>query len=163
MVRLLYPLDNKRDFDTLTDFLFRNLNDDRVLKYVSYSLKKFTKEEIVSQTEKHRENSMDYLVYEQDNEFKGVLTYKKKHSLGFELFLLIIENAYRQKGIGQSLINECIAIATKENYPSIDSMVFEDNKPMLNLLQKNGFRQVGVQNSSRTDGTSIVWMIKVFE
>lgn len=163
MVRLLYPLDNKRNFDTLTDFLFRNLNDDRILKYVSYTLKKFTKEEIINQTEKHRENSMDYLVYEQNKEFKGVLTYKKKQSSGFELFLLIVENAYRQKGIGQLLINECIAIAPKENYPSIDSMVFEDNKPMLNLLQKNGFLQVGVQNSSRTDGTSIVWMIKVFE
>ncbi len=163
MIRLIQPLDNKTDFSALTEFLFRNLNNDRILKYVSYSFKKFTKEEIACQTEKHRENGMDYLAYEQDNEFLGVLAYKKKQSLGFELFLLIVENTCWRKGIGQLLINECIAIATKENYPSIDSMVFEDNQTTLNLLQKNGFRQVGVQAGARTDGMSIVWMIKVLE
>jgi len=156
MIRLIKPLVSKSDFESLTSSLMRFLNDPDSFKFLSYSLINFDKETIERLTNQHSENGIDYLVSENEGLFSGILAVKRKKSQGFELFLLAVNKDNQKTGIGQSLINECLALAVKEKFKSIDSFVFADNKNMLRLLIKNDFRPVDIQYHARADGMDLV-------
>ena len=145
MIRLIKPLETKTDFDNLNDLLLRCLDNDESFKFLSYSLIKFDKKTIENLTRTHKENGIDYIIYETNDSFSGVLAFKKNKFQGFELFLLAVDKDNQKKGIGQNLINECIKIAVNDNFKSIESFVFADNKKMLRLLIKNDFRPVDIQ------------------
>lgn len=163
MIRLIQPLENKTDFDKLTDSLYKYLDNNESLKFMSYSLIKFDKEKIEEGTQKHRENGIDYIVFENDGIFTGVSAIKRSKFEGFELLLLIVNGDNRKTGVGQSLINECIKIAVTENYKCVDSLVFADNKNMLRLLIKNDFRPINIQFHARADGMDLVKLRKYIE
>ena len=156
MIRLIQPLDNKSDFKKLTDSLIEFLDNPDYLKFLSFSLVGFDKETVEGFTEKHKENGIDYIVSEKNGIFLGLLAVKRNIVQGFELFLLAVDKDNQKKGVGQSLINECVKIASKENYKCIDSFVFTDNKNMLRLLIKNDFRIIDIQNHARADGMDLV-------
>jgi len=163
MIRLIQPLDNKSDFVKLTESLFKYLDNNDSFKFLSYSLIKFDKETIEQRTEKHKENGIDYIVFEQNEIFTGILAVKRNKFQGFELFLLVVDKDNQKTGVGQSLINECIKTALNENYYCIDSLVFADNKNMLRLLIKNDFRPIDIQHHARADGMDLVKLRKYIE
>ncbi len=163
MIRLIKPLENKRDFDNLTDLLSRCLENDESFKFLSYSFIKFDKKTIENLTKTHKENGIDYIIYETNDLFSGVLAYKENKFQGFELFLLVVDKDNQEKGIGQDLINECIKIATDDNFKSIESFVFADNKKMLRLLIKNDFRPIDIQFHARADGMDLIRLKKYVE
>jgi ribosomal protein S18 acetylase RimI-like enzyme len=163
MIRLLQPLDCKLDFDKLTNSFCRLLDNNESFKFLSYSLIKFDKETIEGFTEKHKENGIDYILYEKDGLFKGILSVKRNPFQGFELFSLIVDKDNQKEGVGQSLINECVDMALKEKYKCIDTLVFSDNKNMLRLLIKNDFRPIELQNHARADGMDLVKLRKTIK
>jgi len=163
MIRLIHPLDNKTDFDNLTDLLSKCLDNDEYFKFLSYSLIKFDKKTIENLTKNHKENGIDYIVYETNDLFSGVLAFKKNKFQGFELFLLAVDRDNQKKGIGQNLINECIKIAVNDNFKSIDSFVFTDNKKMLRILINNDFIPIDIQFHTRADGMDLIKLRKYLE
>jgi len=156
MIRLIDPLINISDFERLTSSLSSFLDDPESFRFLSYTLIKFDKKFIEEQTKKHKEIGLEYLVNEKDSLFKGILAFKRNPAQGFELFLLVVDSKTRKRGIGQSLINECIRIAKDEKYKCIDSFVFADNKNMLRLLIKNNFRPIKLLHAARADGMDLV-------
>lgn len=164
MIRLIKPLSSKSDFDRLTDSLLRFLDDQaESFNFLSYSLIKFDRKTIEELTKQHEESGIDYLVYEKERDFLGLLVIKRNQSQGFELFLLAVNKNNRKAGIGQSLINECIRIALSENYKCVDSFVFADNKNMLRLLIKNDFLPVDIQYHARADGMDLIKLRKYID
>jgi len=163
MIRLIHPLDNKTDFDNLTDLLSKCLDNNEYFKFLSYSLIKFDERTIENLTKNHRENGIDYIVYETNDLFSGVLAFKRNKFQGFELFLLAVDRDNQKRGIGQNLINECIKIAANDNFKSIDSFVFADNKKMLRLLINNDFRPIDIQFHARADGMDLLKLRKYLE
>ncbi|NMC60260.1 MAG: GNAT family N-acetyltransferase [Candidatus Methanofastidiosa archaeon] len=163
MIRLIQPLGNNSDFDKLNDVLSRCLDYDDSFKFLSYSLIRFDKKTIESLTVNHKGQGIDYIVYEVNNFFSGVLAYKRNKFQGFELFLLAVDKDSQKQGIGQDLINECIKIAANDHFKSIDSFVFADNKKMLRLLIKNDFRPVDIQFHARADGMDLMKLRKYLE
>jgi ribosomal protein S18 acetylase RimI-like enzyme len=163
MIRLIQPLDSQSDFDKLVDSLYGFLDDKESLKFLSYSLIRFDRETIEKLTEHHKENGIDYIVYEKDKVFSGVLSIKRNQFQGFELFLLVVDKDKQKSGIGQSLINECIDLAQREKYKCIDTLVFSDNKDMLRLLIKNDFRPIDIQHHARADGMNLMKLRKYID
>jgi ribosomal protein S18 acetylase RimI-like enzyme len=158
MTRLIHPLEDRSDFSKLTDLLIRCLNDEESFRFLSYSLIEFDKESIENMTTNHKENGIEYIISEVDDQFSGVLAYKKDRLHGFELYLLAVDREKRKKGIGQDLINECMKVASEESFRNVDSFVFADNKDMLRLLIKNDFRPVDIQFHARADGMDLIRM-----
>ncbi len=163
MIRFIHPLDNKTDFDNLTDLLSKCLEHNEYFNFLSYSLIKFDKETIENLTKNHKENGIDYIVYETNDLFSGVLAFKKSKFTGFELFLLVVDRESQKRGIGHDLINECIKIATEDDFKSIDSFVFADNKNMLRLLIGNDFRPIDILFHARADGMDLIKLRKYLE
>lgn len=163
MIRLIHPLDSKPDFDKLTELLSKCTDDADSFKFLCYSLIKPDKKTIENLTENHRKNGIEYLIYEANDLFSGILAYKKDKLQRFELYLLAVDKDNQRKGIGQSLVDECIKIAAKDNFTSIDSFVFADNKKMLRLLIKNDFRPVEIQFHARADGMDVIKLRKYLE
>lgn len=157
MIRRIEPLEHRKDFDRLTDLLLRCLKGE-TLKFLSYTLLAPDRKTIENLTEKHRENGIDYLIWEENHVFAGVLAIKKNRFTGFELFLLTVDETFRNRGIGQHLVAECLRTAETEQFRSIDSFVFADNKNMLRLLLRNDFLPVDLQFHARADGTDLVKM-----
>jgi ribosomal protein S18 acetylase RimI-like enzyme len=160
MIRLINPLNSKSDFNELTDSLMRFLNDPDSFKFLSYSLIKFDKESVESLTHQHRAKGIEYIVSEDQGKFSGIVAVKRNQSPEFELYLLVVDKDYQRKGIGQSLINECLALASKENYRIVDTSVFADNKNMLRLLIKNNFIPIDIQYKARADGMDLLKLRK---
>jgi ribosomal protein S18 acetylase RimI-like enzyme len=121
---------------------------------------KLDKKAIERFTENHKRNGINYIVFETNDLFSGVLAYKNNKLQGFELFLLAVDKDNQKKGIGQNLIHECIKIATQEKFKSVDSYVFADNKKMLRLLIKNDFRPIDIQFHTRADGMDLIKLRK---
>ncbi len=160
MIRFIKPIDNKSDLDKLIDSFLKFLENHETFKFMSYSLIRFDKETIENLTSKHKEHGIDYIVYEKDELFKGVLTIKRNPSQGFELFSLLVDKNNQKTGIGQNLINECTKIAYREGFKCIDVLVFSDNKNMLRLLIKNDYRPIDIQHQARADGMDLVKLRK---
>jgi ribosomal protein S18 acetylase RimI-like enzyme len=160
MIRLIKPLESKADFEKLTDSLWRFVNDPDSFKFLSYSLINFDKKEIEEMTLRHKEIGIDYLVDDNDGVFLGLLAIKRIKSTGFELFLLVVNKSNQKSGIGQSLLTECMRIASKEKFKCVDSLVFADNKDMLRLLIKNDFIPIDIQRNARADGSDIIKLRK---
>jgi ribosomal protein S18 acetylase RimI-like enzyme len=160
MLRLIKPLESKSDFNKLTDSFLKILDNNETFKLMSYSLIKFERETIENFTRKHKENGIDYIIYEDENLFKGILSIKRNPFQGFELFSLAVDKDIRKRGVGQSLINECTKIALHENFKSIETFVFSDNKNMLRLLLKNDYRIIEIHNQARADGMDVIKLKK---
>ena len=156
MIRLLNPTESKSDFERLTCAYSRFLDDPESLKFLSYTLLKFDRKAIEEITRKHKDNGLDYLVYELDNEIIGILAFKRNPAIGFELYVLIVDRSKQKGGIGESLINECCKIAAEEKYICVDTLVFTDNKNMLRLLIKKDFRPIEIIHHSRADGMDLI-------
>jgi len=92
MIRFIKPIDNKADFNKLVDSFFKFLDNHETFKFMSYSLIRFDKETIEDLTSKHKEHGIDYIVYEKDELFKGVLTIKRNPS---QVLRLLIKNDFR--------------------------------------------------------------------
>jgi ribosomal protein S18 acetylase RimI-like enzyme len=160
MIRLIQPLENKSDFNKLTEFLLKCLNNDDFFTFLSYSWIRFDKDTIENMTKNHKENGIEYIVNDTGRLFSGVLAYKANRFQGFELFLLAVDKDHQKKGVGQNLINECVNIAINDSYNAIDSFVFADNKKMLGLLIKNEFRPIDMQFHARADGMDLIKLRK---
>lgn len=160
MIRYIQPLANQSDFQKLTELLYIHLQEEAFVKFLSFSLIPFDKATIEDITRKHKENGIDYRVYEKNNAFVGLLAYKRNIFQGFELFLLLVEKEYQRRGIGQALIEECEKTALQEHYKSMDVFVFADNKNMLRLLINNDFKPVDIQYHMRADGMDLIKLKK---
>jgi len=73
MIRLIQPLENKNDFEKLTEFLKNIFDDPDTFRFLTYTLVKFDKETIEAFTKSHKENGIDYLVYDKEGVFSGLL------------------------------------------------------------------------------------------
>jgi ribosomal protein S18 acetylase RimI-like enzyme len=160
MIRRIQPLENIADFNKLTACFERILNEKSSFRFLSYSLIIPQKDTIEIMTKKHKENGIEYIVHEQDDLFTGIMAVKRNPFQGFELFLLAVVTTVRQKGIGQSLIEECLVMAKEEGYNCMDTFVFADNKNMLRLLIKNDYLPVGMQYHQRADGMDLLKLRK---
>jgi ribosomal protein S18 acetylase RimI-like enzyme len=158
MIRKIEPLKNQDEFNRLNDFLYINLSDKNIFRFLSYTLKPFDRTTIEELTKKHKDANLDYIVFEDANTFGGILCFKRDIDQGFELLLLLVDSQYRNKGIGQSLITACIEVAKKEDYKCVDSCVFVDNKNMLRLLIKNDFIAFNIIHNARADGMDLLNM-----
>lgn len=162
MIRYIQPLESKIDSNKLTSLLFKCLNNNS-FKFLSYSLIEFEKETIENLTQHHKDNGIEYIIEEEGDTFIGVLAYKNNKFNGFELFLMVVDIDKQKKGIGQSLVNECIKIAVHSKFKAIDSFVYSDNKNMLRLLIKNDFRPIDIQFHARADGMDLIKLRKYVE
>jgi ribosomal protein S18 acetylase RimI-like enzyme len=160
MIRRIQPLENIADFNKLTACFERILHEISSFRFLSYSLIVPHKDSIENMTKKHKENGIEYIVHEQDEQFTGIMAVKRNPSQGFELFLLAVDTHVRQRGIGQSLIEECLVMAKEGGYHCIDTFVFSDNKNMLRLLIKNDYLPVGIQYHQRADGMDLLKLSK---
>ncbi|MEM0201337.1 MAG: GNAT family N-acetyltransferase [Candidatus Micrarchaeaceae archaeon] len=60
---------------------------------------------------------------------------------------LIIDNKFRRKGIGTTLLNETIETAKKQNFKKILAIVSIDNKEAINFFKKNNFYFINQKNN----------------
>lgn len=154
-VFLIEPLSKDVEFKNFTNSLYEFISFKNSLKFLSYSLKGFSKETVEELTRNHKSARIDYLVYKTKDTIKGILAYKKDFN-GFELFLLVTDPISRKKGIGEKLIKRCIKLAKDDKFKCVSTFVFADNKNMLRLLLKNDFIPVDIMHHSRADGADLV-------
>ena len=152
------PLESEKAFEKLTNTFHRFMQHKESFKYLTFSFQDFTIEKIIELTRNHKEAGLEYYVYEdeKDDEIKGILTLKRSFEAGLELFLLLVDPEERGQGIGQQLVSKCIEIGYKEDYKSIDTFVFADNKRMLLLTIKNDFIPIRIKPHARADGMDLI-------
>jgi len=128
-------------------------NSSENLKYLSFTGIPFTQVMVANWVESLCEESeIRYRIAIFKEQIVGVSVLKMNPLLGFELLGLAVHPDFKKQGIGTKLLNDCISYFIE--YTSIDAIVFADNKPMLILLIKNGFKPVAMKNDYRFDGVN---------
>lgn len=160
MIRYIQPLSDTSDFTKLEDALFEHLNAESHYHFLTYTLMKLDRPQIRHLIQTHKEAEIDYVVYEEDNRFVGIVAYKRNPILGFEVYVMVVAKHFQHKGIGKQLLEATKQVAIKEGYKQIDVLVFADNKTMLRLLLKCDYIIINIQHHMRADGMDIIKLRK---
>jgi L-amino acid N-acyltransferase YncA len=72
---------------------------------------------------------------------------------GIAEFSVYVEQAYQGRGAGALAMQHLIELSAAQGFWKLVSRVFEENEPSRRLLQKCGFREVGIyRRHARLDG-----------
>ncbi len=161
MIRKYIPAKDESDFNDLKSSYLQMVNDPDTLNYLSYTLKPFDEQTVITWLRTHLENDIEYHVASNsDGEITGISILKINVVYGFELLGLVVHSSQRQKGIGRNLVENAVSIARLQGFKSIDVSVFADNKPMLLLLIDLDFIPIHITAHARADGMDVVQLKK---
>ncbi|NLE63813.1 MAG: GNAT family N-acetyltransferase [Bacteroidales bacterium] len=160
MIRFIQPLSNPSDFAKLEEALLEHLNSECHYHFLTYTLMKLDRPQIRYLIQTHKEAEIDYVVYEEDNRFAGIVAYKRNAIFGFEVYVMVVAKHFQRKGIGKQLLEATKQAAIKEGYKQMDVLVFADNKTMLRLLLKCDYIIINIQHHMRADGMDIIKLRK---
>lgn len=75
-----------------------------------------------------------------------------------EITNIVVKKIYRNKGIGNILLNKLISISKENNKNEIILEVNENNMPAIKLYEKNGFKKCGLRKKyyNNTDNAIIM-------
>lgn len=76
----------------------------------------------------------------------------------YEILYIEVENPFRKKGYGETLLKELINTAKDKDKKEIFLEVSESNKPALNLYKKYNFKQYSKRNNYYKDGSTAIMM-----
>jgi ribosomal protein S18 acetylase RimI-like enzyme len=148
-------------FSKLHKAYLKLLNEKDSLKYLSISGVSFDSHIITALLKNSKQEEVEYYVaLTSDNNIIGISAFKPDLIKGFEIIETIVNNNHRFKGIGKALINEGIELAKIKGFKAVDISVFADNKDMLILLIKTGFKPIRIENHARFDGEDLIHLKK---
>ena len=157
------PLLDENNFKVINDFVEININNNETNKYITATLMQYKRETIEEITRNCKQNNISYYIMKDNDNIIGLCNIIKSELTGFELLIMLIDNDYRNKGIGQKILNEIIIIAKNEGYKNIKVDVFADNAIMLRLLLKNNFIITKYEANIRADNIGRVELKKKIE
>jgi ribosomal protein S18 acetylase RimI-like enzyme len=161
VIRKYLPTINESDFNQLKSSYLQMVNDPDTLRYLSYTLKPFDEQTVITWLRTHLENDIEYHVASNsDGQIVGISILKFNVVYGFELLGLVVHHSQRQKGLGRNLVEYLVSIARQQGFSSIEVSVFADNKPMLLLLIDLDFIPVRITAHARADGMDVVHLKK---
>jgi len=152
---------NQENFSKLEEAYLNLLNEKDSLKFLSESNLLFDSNTISSFLKNAHSEEVEYNVaLTTADEIIGVSAFKCDVIKGFDIIGVVVDQNYRLKGIGNALINKGIEEADKKGFKAVDISVFADNRSMLILLIKLGFKPIKIENHARFDGEDLVHLKK---
>lgn len=151
----------KIDIDRFIDTFLKLFNDEQNLLFLSFTNIPFTREILQNWLIEARQSGVEYYVAcEQADNIVGITSVRFSPVESFEILALVVDNRYRNLGIGCLLLDTAINEATEKGFKSIEVAVFADNKNMLSIVIKNYFKPVKIEYRKRYDGEDIVYFKK---
>ena len=155
-----YP-HNQSHFSKLEDAYAKLFNDNENLRFLSLSNLPFDSNTIsVFIKNSSAEEVVYYVAVSAENNIIGISAFESDLIKGFDVIGIVVDNDYRHKGIGKALINKGIEVAEKRGFKAVDISVFADNKAMLILLIKIGFKPIKIEYHVRFDGEDLIHLKK---
>jgi ribosomal protein S18 acetylase RimI-like enzyme len=130
------PLSYKKDFSTLWIKLMDHLNEYRITKYPKANMKIFN-EALGLFINNNREVKL--FVAKESNKCIGMLQGAITRENGGILSDLFVEEKYQNRGIGKSLLNNCLYWFEEKNIKNINLKVDAGNEKVLEFYRRNGF------------------------
>ena len=76
-----------------------------------------------------------------------------------EIMNIVVRKVYRNKGVGQILLEELIKISKKTGLSFLNLEVNETNKSAIHLYEKNGFKQIGKRPNYYKENSAIIMQL----
>ena len=128
MIREFIPQKSEKDLNQLLPAVLSIWNAPRNLKFLSFTLIPFAKEQFRQWMLNHLEQKIRYFTETDPKEnIHGISILKVDPAVGFELFGLAVHPEKQSLGIGRHLIDHAVALAASLHYRSIEVSVFADN------------------------------------
>jgi ribosomal protein S18 acetylase RimI-like enzyme len=154
----------KVDLDRFIDAFLQLFNDEQNLLFLSFTNIPFTREILQNWLIEAGQSGVEYYVAcEQAGNIAGITSVRFNPVESFEILALVVDNRYRNLGIGGLLLETTISKAKEKKFKSVEVAVFADNKNMLSLVIKNYFKPVKIEYRKRFDGEDIVYFKKYLE
>lgn len=154
---------NEADRNRLAPAYLDIWNAPENLKYLSYTLLPFQRDQVLFWLESHRDRGGHFWgAVGEDGTIQGIAAVTVNPVMGMELIGLGVRPSLQRKGIGKHLIDAVLDQAGGWGYQALETTVFADNKSMLRLLLGLDFRPIGMIHGKRADGMDLVQLVKRF-
>lgn len=137
-------LDTEKEFNLFYNFIMRNTDHFKDYRKLVPSFDE-VKEEFLLDVPPNTDikNKEVYGVYREENliGFLDILfNYPKSHTcmIGY----LVIDQNYREQGIGQQVYNHAVAYAKEKDMRKIRLSVIKENEPAVGMWKKQGFETI---------------------
>ncbi len=151
----------KVDIDRFIDTFLKLFNNGQNLLFLSFTNMPFTREILQNWLIEARQSGVEYYVaLEQAGNIVGITSIRFNPVESFEILALVVDNRYRNLGVGGLLLETAISKAKEKNFKSVEIAVFADNKNMLSLVIKKYFKPIKIAYRKRFDGEDIVYFKK---
>lgn len=158
-IRQISSSSNKYEVDKFIEAFLELFNDSENLLYLSFTNIPFEKETVQNWISEAGQAGVEYYTaFDENDKIIGILTIRINKVEAFEIMAVVVNSHYRNKGVGRLLIDKAVQKASEKGFKSIDAAVFADNKNMLSLMIKNGFKPYKIENRKRFDGEDIVYL-----
>lgn len=160
-IKQIWYNSKKNDIDRFIYTFLKLFNNDENLQYLSFTNIPFSIDMIKNWLKDGKQSGVEYYVALGDNEnIVGILTIQFNTVEIFEILSVVVDNRYRNIGVGNLLLKKVIEKAKEKGFKSVDIAVFADNRSMLSLVIKNYFKPVKIEYRKRFDGEDIVYLKK---
>ena len=168
---------DQEHFSKLEDAYLKLFNENESLKYLSHSQLPFNSRTVSSFLKNALQEGVEYYVAISDddyhdkvmmndkgvtpeNEIIGLSAFKSDPINGFEIIGTVVHEDHRLRGIGNALIEKGVLLGKTKGFKAVDIAVFADNRSMLILLLKMGFKPTRMENHARSDGEDLIYLKK---
>jgi GNAT superfamily N-acetyltransferase len=160
-IREYLPADSRNDYGKLKKAYSRLFKDPENVRFLSHTGIPFDDEKIDKFFQLHRsQGNRFFCSLDDDRDIIAILISKDHSYLQMELFAMVVDHRYRRMGTGKKLIKYVAEYARRENFRSLETAVFANNKPMLKLLIEIDFLPVRMLHHLRYDGSDLLLLKK---
>ncbi len=154
------PQDSQADSDRLLPIYLELWNHPSNLRFLLYSMKPLTPKQLRFEFMHHRLIGERYFAAMEGDAVLGLSVLKTAPADLFEISGVAVFPEHQRRGIGRQLVQHAQIIARWEGFDSMETTVFSDNAPMLNLMRQEGFEQIAVTTAARADGVGLIRLQK---
>ena len=149
----------KNDIDRFIDTFLKLYNDDKNLLFLSFTNILFAREIIEKWLIQARQAGIEYYAAcDEGGSIVGILTIRFNTIEAFEILAVVVDNSYRNMGVGSLLLETAMGKAKEKGFKTVEVAVFSDNRNMLSFAVKNYFKPVKIEYRKRFDGEDIVYL-----
>ena len=161
MIKELIPETNPKDMELLIPAYLAIWNHPKNLRFLSFTGRPFEETQLRDWCSSHISAEIRYFgAFEGEQSIIGILLIRANPLKGFELFSVGVLPEKQRRGVGSSLVNHGLSVASSEVYKAIDAQVFASNAPMLCLLLNKGFVPVRLDYHRGPEGEDLVHLKK---
>ncbi len=150
----------EKDIERFVEAYERIYNCPDNLIFLSYTGIPFSHGQIAQWANSAEQAGVEYYSALEEGVIAGIMVVQINTVLSYEILSLAVDPRFKGRGAGSMLLSAATGNAKDKGFKAVDTVVFADNKRMLSLVIRNGFKPARMEYRKRYDGEDALYLKK---